>query len=177
MLAQIVNALKEKNIALLSSGALEHYLPSYAGNEYVLDDGVKRAAVEKELTWLAQDGQVDLGARYGDLYDVVQSLPSKAKVNLDDTLRQYLSRYIHEIQGLIVSGAATNLTGVKAHLGTTFPGWERLFVLEFINITNVREFNGSITVSGVGEGRKRTVDFSNATNAGMQGFAMRDSSQ
>jgi hypothetical protein len=174
ILGQVVNALKEKNILLLSAGALEHYLPSYAGDEYVLDEGTKRAAIEKELTWLAQDAEADLAGRYGGLYAVIQSLPSKADVNLDDILRQYLSRYIHEIQSLIVSRAARTMSDVNAHLRTTFPGWDRLFVLESLGVADVDHFFGSISVIGLAGARKRLVDFSNATNAGMRDFAFRD---
>jgi len=38
-LRQVKAALQQKNIFLLGGGALEHYLPSYAGDRYTLNDG------------------------------------------------------------------------------------------------------------------------------------------
>src|SRR5262249_10508643 len=155
--------LKEKNILLLSCGAMEHYLPSYAGDEYVLNDAAKRTAIEGELTWLAQAGELDLAKRYGGLYAAIQSLPSKINVSLDNILREYLSRYIHEIQSLIVSRTASTLSEVQAHLNTTYQGWDRLFMLETLSVINVNRFTGSIRILGLAGDRERLVDFSNAT--------------
>jgi hypothetical protein len=149
------------------------YLPSYAGDDYVLDDSAKRAAMENELTWLALDGKADLAGRYGELYVVVQSLPSKVNVNLDDILKEYLSRYIHEIQSLIVSKGATTVSDVSAHLTITYPGWSRLFILKSLSATSAHKFDGSIRVAEIAGERERVVDFSNMTNAGMREFAFR----
>jgi hypothetical protein len=170
---QVVNALKEKNILPLPSGALEHYLPSYAGNEYLLDDAAKHVAIEKELAWLAHGDESDLASRYGELYAAIRSLPSKAHVNLDDILKEYLSRYIHEIQSMIISNTATAISDINARLAVTHPGWDRLFVLQSLRVANSRRFEGSIRVIGLAGDRERVVDFSDSTNAGMRDFVFR----
>ncbi|MEH2566108.1 hypothetical protein [Bradyrhizobium sp. AZCC 2289] len=141
----------------------------------MLDDSAKRAAMENELTWLALDGKADLASRYGELYVAVQSLPSKIDVNLDNILKEYLSRYIHEIQSLIVSKGVTTGSDANAHLTATHPGWDRLFMLQSLSVTSAYKFDGSIRVVQIAGERERVVDFSNTTNAGMREFAFRSS--
>ena len=103
-LEKIVDILAKAGVHLLPNGALEIYLPSYRGNPYKVQEDAKRPALQAEIEWMEnRSSEVEMSSRYGDLYDVVLSLPSKQSVDFDPTLRKYLARYIHEVQQTIVA--------------------------------------------------------------------------
>jgi hypothetical protein len=69
-LKQIANILQQKNVFLLTGGALEHYLPSYQGNKFKLDDSAKQKAVGGEMDYLRSPrNETELRERYGDLFE------------------------------------------------------------------------------------------------------------
>ncbi|MBI4725468.1 MAG: hypothetical protein HY765_10975, partial [Rhodomicrobium sp.] len=76
-LNQILRLLAAKNVFVLTGGALEHYLPSYSGHRYKLEDSTKRATIEAEVLALSQgiyDSQ--LAERYRDLFENIVKLPA-----------------------------------------------------------------------------------------------------
>lgn len=78
-LQQICAALRQKNVLLLPGGALERYLPSFAGDYYKITNEAKNSAIEGELQILARGlTQNEMASRYGALFDLVCCLPSKA---------------------------------------------------------------------------------------------------
>ena len=100
---QIVNALREKNIHVLSAGTLETYLPHYEGDEYKLDDAAKKKAVLAELDELiGLSKEEELSSRYGEFYNIVCRLPAKTEVDVETVLRNHLGDYIHELQKIVV---------------------------------------------------------------------------
>ena len=111
---QIVAALKQKNINLLPGGTIERYLPKYGGDHYDLSDEAKRHAVTAEIEEMAKPmAEADLSSRYGELYGAVCNLPSKMRVDVERVLRDYLSRYIHELQAAVTNNPTWQLGQVQ----------------------------------------------------------------
>ena len=80
---KIVDALKEKNIFLLPGGTIERYLPCYTGDAYELAEDAKRRAIDDEIRVLSTTPmtEADLSSKYGELYEVIRTLPSKASAS------------------------------------------------------------------------------------------------
>lgn len=170
-LAQVKAALQSKNIFLLGGGALEHYLPSYSGDRYSLSDAAKKKAVAAEIELLAA-GKVDdcLAARYGDLFVCIEMLPAKPPVDTESVLRAYVSNYIHELQGLVVSKPEWTKDHITAQFQSSETGLGKLIALEEFERLKGGEFRAVLKVVGAED---RYVDISHETNAGMRRFSFR----
>ncbi|RWN99186.1 MAG: hypothetical protein EOS06_19630 [Mesorhizobium sp.] len=170
-LRQIQTALQAKHIFLLGGGALEHYLPSYRGNRYSLNDGAKKTAVAAEVTLLAT-GTIDdnLEERYGELFQCISSLPAKPPVDTESVLRAYVSGYIHELQGLVVSKPDWGKEQIISHFGSSPTGLGKLIALAKFERPAEGEFQAVLKIAGP---RAQLVDVSQETNAGMRRFAFR----
>jgi hypothetical protein len=170
-LKQIANILKQKNILLLPGGALEHHLPSYTGDPFVLSNEAKRNAVNGEVSLLAQGmTETEMRTRYGALFDAISLLPGKENVDIDKMLTDYLSKYIHDVQSLVVKHPTWNLPELQQHLTQTQPNIGKLFTLQDISRGPGKEFNATIRVYGVLGEDARIVRISQQTNAGMRDF-------
>jgi hypothetical protein len=167
-LRQIQAALRAKHIILLGGGALEHYLPSYTGNRYALNDDAKKAAVRAEVALLAT-GALDgsLPTRYGELFRGIEELPAKPPVDTESVLRGYVSGYIHELQGLVVSKQEWGKEEIVAHFQASPAGLGRLVTLVEFERTTDREFRATLKIAGQ---QARLVKISQETNAGMRRF-------
>jgi len=175
-LNQIVSALKSKNIFLLPGGALEHYLPSYGGDVYRLDDAAKRTAVEGELSFLsAVSSDETLEARYGDLFGAIKLFPAKYEVDIDKTLTDYLTKYIVELQGLVVRKADIRKEQIEETIATLMPGVTRIFKLAEFDRGKGSEFQAKIILQGQLGGSRRFVAVTHQTNAGMRQFSIQES--
>ena len=79
-LNNILGALKAQDVFLLKGGALEHYLPTYTGNIYEINDSIKRQTIEKETELLFTSLTIEeLDLRYGYLFEVIKQLPAEPK--------------------------------------------------------------------------------------------------
>ena len=132
-LTQIVIALKQRNVILLPGGTLERYLPKYAGDHYELTEAAKRKAVVEEIEEMARPMTPAELATYGDLYQAVCALPSKVSVDVERVLRDYLSRYIHDLQAAVVSNPTWLLDQVRAHLNTIQKATIKVFFVQELN--------------------------------------------
>ena len=95
-LDQIAAALEQRNVLLLTNGALEHHLPSYVGDIFRLGESAKRNAADAEAAILATGlTGAEIEDRYGGLYRAIRKLPGKEPVEVDSVLEG-------------VSGAATS---------------------------------------------------------------------
>jgi hypothetical protein len=170
-LSQVQAVLQTKNIFLLRGGALEHYLPSYGGDRYALNDSAKKAAVAAEVALLST-GTVDdaLVDRYGELFRCIEALPAKPPVDVETVLRSYVSGYIHELQGLVVSKPGWGKEQIVSHFGTSPTGIGKLIKLAEFERPRDGEFRALLEIAGQ---RARFVDVSHETNAGMQRFTFR----
>lgn len=170
-LRQIQAALQQKHILLLSGGALEHYLPSYAGERYALNDAAKKAAVAAEVDILAT-GEFDdrLAERYGELFKCIQILPARLPVDTDRILRRYVSNYIHELQNLVITKPDWGKDQIVEHFKSSPAGLGKLITLAEFESPKQGEFQAVLKIS---EPQGRVVDVSQETNAGMQRFSFR----
>lgn len=170
-LAQIARVLQLRNVHVLTGGTLERYLPSYTGNAFSLKDDLKRQAVVDEMTHLATAmSSTDLESRYGQLYQIVCRLPAKIKVDIDKVLRDYLSRYIHELQSTLINNTDWGLAQLQAHLGTTQRAAAKLFSIdEFVRVDN-NNFRALVVIAEMLGQPKRVVVVTHLTNAGMGEF-------
>ena len=168
---QVIGALEEKNIHVLPGGTLERYLPSYVGDEYRLNDNAKISSVQAEVQHLASPlTDCELADRYGDLYHAVCSLPSNPDVDVEPTIRNYLSDYIHELQKTAVNNPDWEVDQIQQRLAAVQPGTAGVFALRKFERDGNGAFQASIDVTKMLDQRRRSVQISDNTNAGMGDF-------
>jgi hypothetical protein len=167
-LRQIQKVLEARNIRLLSGGALEHYLPSYAGDRYNLSDGAKRSAVATEVAMLAT-GQHDsiLATRFGELFEHIAALPGSPPVDVESVLRGYVSAYIHELQGLVLNKSDWTREQMSEHFDKSQTRIGKLISLTTFERPRAGEFRAVLEITGP---QKSRVEVSHETNAGMRRF-------
>ena len=170
-LKQIVLALKQVNIILLPGGTLERYLPKYAGDHYEFTNDAKRKAVEEEIEEMAKAmSATELATRYGELYEAVCALPSKASVDVERVLRDYLSHYIHDLQAAVVSNPVWQLDQVQAHLNSIQRATIKVFLVKELTRGPYKEFSAVVTIAEMLGQKQRLVHVNHHTNAGMGDF-------
>lgn len=168
---QVIGALEEKNIHVLPGGTLERYLPSYAGAEYQLNENAKISAVQAEVQNLASPTtDCSLAERYSDLYLAVRSLPSNPDVDVEPTIRDYLSDYIHELQKTARNNPDWEGDQIQQRLAAVRPGTAGVFSLRRFERVGNGAFQASIEVTKMLDQRRRSVQVSEKTNAGMGDF-------
>lgn len=170
---KIVDIMGERRIYLLKEGALETYLPSYQGNLYKLDESSKRRAVQQEVEYLeeTENGQTGLVSRYGGLYDVILSLPSKQAVDIEHTLKGYLAEYIHRVQQEVVKNPSWDGDRLERHLKSWRGGVAEMFSVRSFIRNGAADFTATVEIAPLGDGVQRTVQINNDTNAGMGEFS------
>jgi len=170
-LRQIVAALRQKNINLLPGGTLERYLPTYGGDHYELTDEAKRQAVGAEIEEMAKPmTEADLSSRYGELYEAVRNLPSKVSVDVERVLRDYLSRYIHDLQAAVTNNPTWELGQLQTHLSTVQRATIKVFSVQELTRGQHKDFSAVVSISSMLGQRPRLVRVSHRTNAGVGDF-------
>ena len=174
-LQQVASALAQKNVLLLTKGALENYCPSYVGNPFHIEDGQKRLTVEKEVLYLStKPGEDEIAQRYGGLFDCVSKLPAKPEVDLDQALIPVLGQLILDFQYLTLKKPRWELQQMRNHLFQTGTGRGRIFeVAEFARGAG-DEFTAKILVKTIAPVTVRHTVISHRTNAGMRDFELKD---
>lgn len=169
--AKIITTLNEKNIHVLPGGTLERYLPQYKGDEYELPPEAKRQAVLAEMEEMTKlSTEMELAERYGDLYWIVSSLPSKAEVDLDAALSNHLSHYIHELQRTVVNGPDWQAEQITQRLVSIQPSWAGVFSIEDFVRNSEGGFEAEIGIISMLGQSPRVVHVNHHTNAGMGDF-------
>lgn len=172
-LSQITLALQQKNIILLARGALENYLPSYAGNPFRIEDSQKRTVVESEMLYLStKPSEQDITLRYGGLYKAITLLPAKQQVNFDEHLLPLLSQYILDVQTLTLRRPQISLDQMRAQLASGGTGRERVFELLDLTRGEGVEFSARVLIKASATSPNRHTVVSNLTNAGMRSFSI-----
>ncbi len=169
--SQILAVLRTKNVHVLPGGTLERYLPSYTGNEYILDPDAKHRAVQYELLELGKLSTDEaLAERYDDLYHAVRSLPTKAEVDVDEVLRNHLSDYIHELQRTVVNNPGWSSDEIRVRLDTLQPSRQGVFSIRNFERNSNGEFSATIDVMEMLGQPPRFIQINERTNAGMGDF-------
>ena len=169
---KIVDALKGKNIFLLPGGTIERYLPCYTGDDYELAEDAKRRAIDDEIRILSTTPmtKADLLSRYGELYEVVRTLPSKANVDVEPVLRNYLSDYIHELQKIVVNNPTWGQDEIQAQINRVQSLLAGVFSIKELERGQQEEFKATIEIAELlGQGRRLTR-INHQTRAGMGDF-------
>jgi len=170
-LTRIVDTLRQRNIILLPGGTLERYLPKYSGDYYELTDEAKRKAVGDEIEEMAKTmTDAELAARYGELYNAVCALPSKMSVDVEQVLRDYLSRYIHDLQAAIVNNPTWQLDQIQAHLNTIQRSTVRVFSVQELKRGAHKQFDVIVAITEMLGQKQRLVRVNHQTNAGVGDF-------
>ena len=142
-------------------------------DEYRLSNEAKQKAVLAEIEEMSNlTTKDDLSNRYGELYDVVCTLPSKDKVDLDAALRNHLSRYIHEVQRAVVDNPNWQADQIRQRLSSIQPSWNGVFSIKDFTRTPESGFKASIGIIPMLGQEARFVSVSNHTNAGMGDFTI-----
>lgn len=167
----IVAVLKERNIHLLPGGTLERYLPSYRGDVYAPADDAKRRAMDAEIQVLSKPiTETELSDRYEDLYQAVCNMPSKTDVDVESTLRRYLSNYIHELQQTVINNSDWQLSDIQTRLNTIQPEATTVFSVQAFKRHDGDRFEALVEIAEMLGQHRRVVRVSERTNAGMSDF-------
>ena len=145
-LTQVAHALEQRNVLLLTKGALEHYLlvPLAIRSGYGTN---KRYTVDAETAVLArQMSDGEMSKRYGGLHSIICKLPGKEPVEVDTVLTEYLSRYIVELQNLSVKHPKWGVVEHGAYLTQHSIGKGRLFELRSFERRDGRAFSAVVAV-------------------------------
>ena len=111
-----------------------------------------------------------LATRYTELYDAVCNLPSKVSVDVDQVLRGYLSRYIHDLQAAISINSGWQLAEVQNHMSRIQQASTKIFSVQELQRGGNKEFAAVISISEMLGEKPRIVRVSHQTNAGMGEF-------
>lgn len=172
-LGQIVTALRQRNIVLLPGGTLERYLPKYTGDPYEPTDEAKRQAVSEEIEEMGKGmSATQLATRYGALYEAVCAMPTKASVDVERVLRDYLSQYIHDLQATVVGNPTWQLADVQAHLNTIQRSTVKLFSVQRLDRKTHKEFGAIVGIAPMAGQEKKIVRVTHQTNAAMGDFTI-----
>ena len=159
---KILDILARKNIHVLPGGTLERYLPCFVGDLLDPKPDAKRNAVVaelRELQRICETGAANLedalAKRYGELYDVVKRLPSKAQVDLDGVLRRHLSDYVHELQKMVEANPDWECNQIESHMGNHPLVKSGVVSLQGFQPGTDGRFDATIAISGMlGESRR-----------------------
>ncbi len=179
---KILSILAKKNVHVLPGGTIERYLPYFAGDLLCLRPDAKRKAIFDELNELQHicesDGlsrETTLANRYGELYEVVRKLPSKAQVDFDDVLRRHLSDYVHELQKVVKANPGWERTRIEGHMQNHPLSKSSAVSLQSFQSGTIGRFEATIGISEMlGKGRRDIKVCSNTTIGNMSALRQTD---
>ena len=175
-LAQILAALKEKNIHVLPGGTLERYLPLFEGAEFDPAPEQKHEAVLAELAAMTSiSTEEQLASQYKDLYDAVRSFPSKDSVDLDLVLRRRLSDYMHKLQQTVVEYPHWGQEQIQDRMKSVLPEYADVFSIQHLERRLGNEFQATIAVKNLLNQGLKIVQVSDQTITGMGSFEIKSS--
>lgn len=161
----ILGILADRNIHVLPGGTIERYLPCFAGDPLDPKPEAKRSAVISEVQEMQRicDSN-DLGRdealldRYGDLYEVVGRLPSKAPVDFERVLRVHLSDFVHELQKVVKGKPNWGLERIERYMGRHPLGRSGVARLQTLRSGPNGQFEATIGISDLFGDGPRILD-------------------
>lgn len=152
-LRNLLEAFKEVNVYILPEGAMENYFPSYMGSKFNIAEDKKREVLEEEIEWIFNSSHTvfDLKNRYGKLFEIIEKLPVREKINYKKVLESNLKSIIFKIQKGLSEKKIVDVNKLSEYIGKEWDAYKRIleinnlsFETETFDITlkNIDDFNG-----------------------------------
>lgn len=164
---QVLQLLGSRNVYVLPGGALEHYLPSYRGDEYRLGKEAKGRAVQEELAALATlGGDAELRERYRELFEIASVLLGKLAVDWTEHAKAPLRDYIYALQGYVRTMPALDGKTLEEKLMQDLPALSTFFSLRNFHGNGDGSFRATVVLDSELLGDEMQIEIGERTNAG-----------
>lgn len=140
-LRNLAESLVASNVFLLREGAMENYYPSYEGGKFHISEEYKKKCLEQEIEWLffERRNDFDLLNRYGELYKIIASLPSRKAIDFKKVIESNLRDLIHQVQKGLAEGKVSSQEMLASYLGKSWNSFQRIIEIKDLN-TQTQEF-------------------------------------
>ncbi|MFY4763887.1 ATP-dependent nuclease [Aliarcobacter butzleri] len=142
-LRNVIKSFEKIGVYILENGAMENYFPSYDGNKFNIDDSKKRDCLNFEIDWMINECQSndELKARYGELYKIMEKLPSGDKIDYKKVIQSNLKDLIHKIQKGLSENKINDESNLSSYIGKDWSSYERI-----LSISNLNKENQTFTI-------------------------------
>lgn len=116
-LSRVLEGFGSAGVHILRRGELENYLPTYAGNRYVVPNAAKADVfdAERELLLGDTDDAASVASRYGELSAILDLATAGTTVVMDAQLNDTIGNWIHEIQMGVRRGMIKDLASLQSY--------------------------------------------------------------
>lgn len=137
-LENVIKSFEEIGVYILQNGAMENYFPSYDGNKFNIEDSKKRDCLNAEIDWMINECQSNdvLKTRYGELYKIMEKLPSGDKIDYKKVIESNLKDLIHEIQKGLSENKINDESNLPSYIGKDFNSYQRILAISNLNKDN-----------------------------------------
>lgn len=137
-LNNVINSFEEIGVYILNNGAMENYFPSYDGDKFNIDDNKKRDCLNAEIDWMINECQSnnELKTRYGELYEIMEKLPSGDKIDYKKVIESNLKDLIHKIQKGLSEDKINDESSLPSYIGKEWNSYQRILSISSINREN-----------------------------------------
>ena len=134
-LENVIKAFEEIGVYILKNGAMENYFPSYDGNKFNIDDNKKRDCLNAEIDWMINECQSnnELKTRYGELYEIMEKLPSGDKIDYKKVIESNLKDLIHKIQKGLSEDKINDESNLPSYIGKEWNSYQRILAISNLN--------------------------------------------
>ncbi len=137
-LNNVINSFEEIGVYILNNGAMENYFPSYDGDKFNIDDNKKRDCLNAEIDWMINECQSndELKTRYGELYEIMEKLPSGDKIDYKKVIESNLKDLIHKIQKGLSEDKINDESNLPSYIGKEWNSYQRILAISNLNKEN-----------------------------------------
>ncbi|MBE0497507.1 MAG: AAA family ATPase [Campylobacterales bacterium] len=141
-LNNVINSFEEIGVYILKNGAMENYFPSYDGDKFSIDNK-KRECLNAEIDWMINECQSnsELKSRYGELYEIMEKLPSGDKIDYKKVIESNLKDLIHKIQKGLSENKINDESNLPSYVGKEWNSYQRI-----LSISNLNKENQTFTI-------------------------------
>ena len=134
-LNNVINSFEEIGVYILNNGAMENYFPSYDGDKFNIDDNKKRDCLNAEIDWMINECQSndELKTRYGELYEIMEKLPSGDKIDYKKVIESNLKDLIHKIQKGLSEDKINDESNLPSYIGKEWNSYQRILAISNLN--------------------------------------------
>jgi len=168
-LENVIKSFEEIGVYILKDGAMENYFPSYDGNKFNIDDNKKRDCLNNEIDWMVNESQSndDLKNRYGELYEIMEKLPSGDKIDYKKVIESNLKDLIHKIQKGLFENKIIDESSLPSYIGKEWSSFQRILLVSNIN-TNNQTF--TLTLKDLWEFGEKVINIEKNKNYSSESF-------